>query len=73
LGNPEHSEAFKAKEDNWLFNEFMENVRKVEVKNYSVITTPSPEAADLFNNDFLDFIFIDGRHDGEYPLFDMRA
>lgn len=40
---------------------------------YELIRGYSPEAANLFKDDFFDFIYIDGLHDGMSVNYDVRA
>lgn len=57
---------------NWLFEHFMENIKEVQHK-INPIRKPSLEAASLYKDGSIDFVFIDASHDYENVLNDIQA
>jgi hypothetical protein len=56
----------------WLYKHFLENVSPVK-ERINPIRKPSLEAANLYEDNSLDFIFIDASHDYENVLKDIQA
>jgi hypothetical protein len=55
-----------------LFKQFLENIDSI--KQYiNIIQKPSAEAVTLYENNSLDFIFIDADHEMPYILEDLRS
>lgn len=55
-----------------LYNEAMRNLEPVK-DTVEVLKMSSPEAASLFDDDYLAFVFIDASHDYDSVLADMYA
>lgn len=68
---PQHL-ADEAVKNGSLFDEFCKNV--MPVKNYiGIVRMASVEAAELYGNESLDFVFIDAAHDYESVKADIEA
>jgi len=55
-----------------LYEEFVKNMKPVEYQ-YNAIKLPSVEAAKLYEDNSLDFVFIDGAHDYDNVRSDVLA
>ena len=75
-GSPEHQEgAWDHREDmvnDTAFEVFTENMKPVE-GFYNAIKLPSLEAANQYDNNSLDFVFIDASHEYESVKADIEA
>jgi len=58
--------------ENWLYEHFLDNIDPVK-SIINPIRKPSLEAVKLYDNESLDFIFIDAAHDYENVLKDIKA
>jgi hypothetical protein len=66
-----HMEDEHVKNDT-LYEHFLENMKPVE-GYYQAIRMPSVEAAKLYEDNSLDFVFIDGAHDYDNVTADIAA
>lgn len=57
---------------NSLYEHFTENMKSVS-QYYKPVRLPSVEAAKLYEDASLDYVFIDAHHDGEAPKEDILA
>jgi hypothetical protein len=75
-GSPEHQEGGinfdSAVLDDTLFNEFITNMKPVD-GYYNPIRMTSVEAASLYEDNSLNFVFIDGAHDYDSVMADIAA
>lgn len=71
LNEPQHQQDPSVINDT-LYDEFIANMKPVE-GHYRAIRLPSVEAAALYDDASLDFVFIDGDHTYEAVLADIRA
>jgi hypothetical protein len=75
-GSPEHFEskefANAINEDNDLiYNQFVENISRVDYP-YNIHRMTSLEAADLFENNSLDFVYFDTNHSFSYLTQELK-
>ena len=68
-GSAEHGDVDSEK----LFNEFMKNTEPVRSAIYTVHKMTSLQAAELYSDNSLDFVFIDASHDYTNVLADIKA
>lgn len=71
-GSSEHVEMLRGKPQDYLYETFFSNVSLVGIP-FSVYREYSVEAAKSFPDNSLDFVYIDGDHDGDASYNDMRA
>ena len=75
-GSPEHQEGGidfdPAVLDDTLYNEFLANMKPVE-GHYNPIRMTSIEAATLYADNSIDFVFIDGDHEFDSVMADIAA
>lgn len=55
-----------------LYETFLENMRPVAGR-YNAVRMPSVQAAEIYGNDTLDWVFIDASHDYDNVVADIRA
>jgi hypothetical protein len=58
--------------EDWLYNEFMNNVQPVQ-SVINPIRTTSLKAATLYSDESLDFVYIDASHEYEDVIKDLHA
>jgi len=68
-GSAEHGDVDSEK----LFNEFMKNTEPVRSAIYTVHKMTSLQAAELYSDNSLNFVFIDASHDYTNVLADIKA
>jgi predicted O-methyltransferase YrrM len=70
-GSIEHTDREEIKE-NTLYDKFISNIEPIK-NNINTIRMPSLEAVNLYQDNSLDFVFIDAAHDYENVIKDIRA
>lgn len=79
MGSVEHKdpsspffEAGIMDDDDWLYNQFLDNVKSVK-DVINPIRTTSLKAVNLYADESLDFVFIDASHEYEDVIKDLHA
>lgn len=76
LGSDEHKDGGSFRDadvvEGTLFNTFSNNMKPVE-EYYTAVRLPSVEAAKMYEDESLDFVFIDAAHDYENVKADILA
>jgi predicted O-methyltransferase YrrM len=68
-GSPEHGRI----DENALYSEFIKNVEPVRSAIQTIHRLPSIEASKLYDNESVDFVFIDASHEYNSVLADIKA
>lgn len=76
LGSPTeiiHQKLIKENGQDYIYNKFLHNIQKTGCNNYNVIRGDSVEVSKKFQDNSIDFIFIDADHTEEAVYNDLKA